>query len=206
MHTVTFTITGSADYAQSRFIREPKKERENHETHEQRTWRQRAHVNDDGHIIIPPMAVKNMLSDTARFLGIQIPGKGKSTYTKHFEAGILCVEPALVQFPSKGGKLEPVPIDSIPGLWLHVPSDGKRGGSKRVMKCYPTVPAGWSAHLAITVLDDMITKPVLKLHLERAGQFIGLGSFRPRNNGIFGRFEVSNIAWTKIENDLEDAA
>jgi hypothetical protein len=39
-------------------------------------------------------------------------------------------------------------------------------------------------------LDDTITEEVFKLHIEQAGQFIGLGSFRPRNNGYYGRFKV----------------
>ena len=32
-------------------------------------------------------------------------------------------------------------------------------------------------------------------HLKEAGQFIGLGRFRPRKNGYYGRFEIVSIAW-----------
>jgi hypothetical protein len=31
--------------------------------------------------------------------------------------------------------------------------------------------------------------------LEAAGRFIGIGRFRPRNNGRYGRFAVENLRW-----------
>ena len=57
------------------------------------TWRERCHVNDDKVVQIPPMAFKCCLSEAAKYKSVQIPGRGKATYTKHFEAGVLCVKP-----------------------------------------------------------------------------------------------------------------
>ena len=40
---------------------------------------------------------------------------------------------------------------------------------------------------------ETITLSVFRKHLEEAGKFIGIGRFRPRNNGFYGRFEVKEI-------------
>ena len=169
-------------YSQSKFYQVPKFDKERPDDYEKRTWRERLHVNKDGFVIIPPMAFKNALSEAARYLSIQIPGKGKSTYTKHFEAGVMVVEPLIL----------PIKKEDVQGEWLHVPSDGRRGGSTRVLKCFPLIQE-WRGDVVFHVLDKTITIDVFKNHLEQAGQFIGLGRFRPRNNGYYGRFEVVNL-------------
>jgi hypothetical protein len=45
------------------------------------------------------------------------------------------------------------------------------------------------------VQDDMLTKDVFRYHLEQAGTFIGIGRFRPRNNGFYGRFRLAEMEW-----------
>jgi hypothetical protein len=45
------------------------------------------------------------------------------------------------------------------------------------------------------VLDETVTEEVFRNVLEQAGAFIGIGRFRPRNNGFYGRFKVEAIAW-----------
>jgi hypothetical protein len=200
MKIVTFEIRGISRLSQSKLIMSKKSDRETSADFEERTWKERMHVDEDGHLFIPPMAIKNALAGCAKFLSIGVPGKGKATYTKHFEAGILCTDPIVV-CDAKG---KPVSGDAVQGEWLHVPSDGVRGGSKRVLKCFPYVESGWRGKISLIVVDDMITPPVLKLHLVRTGQFIGLGRFRPRNNGYYGRFTVHNIEWADIRDDLDD--
>ena len=41
----------------------------------------------------------------------------------------------------------------------------------------------------------MITEEVFRYHLEQAGTFIGIGRFRPRNNGYYGRFKLDSMEW-----------
>lgn len=106
-------------------------DKEIHKDYEERTWRERLHCNGDGEVFIPPMSFKNCLSEVAKFVSIQIPGKGKATYTKHFEAGVLVTEPLMLG----------VQKALVQGEWLFVPADGKRGGGKRVWKCFPIIPA-----------------------------------------------------------------
>src|SRR5262245_66011200 len=86
MIIATAELEGISPYSQSKHHITPKKERELPKDYEERTWRERLHVNKDGYVFIPPMAFKNCIAEIAKFLGVQIPGKGKSTYTKHFEA------------------------------------------------------------------------------------------------------------------------
>jgi len=185
MKTAVVTLKSASRYSQSRFHNIKKTEKEQSDDHEERTWRDRCHTDENGNIFIPQMAFKNCLSEAAKFLSEQIPGKGKATYTKHFEAGVLVLD-ALVL---------PVKKADVEGEWFFVPSDGRRGGGRRVMKCFPMIPE-WEGDVTFHVLDDTITKKVFERTLRQAGQFIRLGRFRPRNNGFYGRFSVEKVAWT----------
>lgn len=180
------TLEGISPYSQSRYHGIPRDEKETADDHEKRTWRERLHVNQEGLVFIPPMSFKNMLSESAKYLSMQIPGKGKATYTKHFEAGILCMDPVVL----------PLRKDDVAGEWYYVPSDGKRGGSgsKRVFRCFPVIPQ-WTADVIFHVLDETVKESVFLKHLEEGGKFIGIGRFRPRNNGFYGRFAVKNLKW-----------
>lgn len=158
--------------------------KESHQAYEERTWKNRCHVNKDGYVFIPPMSFKNCIAEAAKFLSISIPGAGKATYTKHFEAGVLVME----------GLTLDLHIDDVEGEWLFVPSDGKRGGGSRVNKCFPIIHE-WSGEVNFMVLDEKITEKVFRKVLEESGKFIGLGRFRPRNNGFYGRFSIASFAW-----------
>jgi hypothetical protein len=182
MKIIKAKLQSIAPYSQGRYHSTDSLDKEGKDAYEKRTWRDKLHVNEDGNVFIPPMAFKNCISEIAKFLAIQIPGKGKSTYTKHFEAGVLVLDPLVL----------PIKKDEVPGEWLFVPASGKRGDGKRVMRCFPTI-AQWSGEVTFHILDDTITADVFKKHLEEAGKFIGIGRFRPRNNGYYGRFEVKSI-------------
>ncbi len=184
MKTAIATLHSVSPYSQSKFHDTPKREKEGANDYEARTWKERTHADDTGHVYIPPMAFKNCISEAAKFLSMQIPGKGKSTYTKHFEAGLLVMEPLVL----------PIQKDSIPGEWFFVPSDGRRGGGSRVKRCFPVIRE-WQGNVHFHVLDDTITNDVFAHHLTEAGKFIGIGRFRPRNNGFYGRFRVEKIKW-----------
>jgi hypothetical protein len=179
MRRIIATVRGVSAYSQSKHHETPKLDRELHDAYEARTWREKAHVNEAGNIVIPSTAFKNGLATTAKFLGVQIPGKGKQTYTKHFESGLLAVDPLIL----------PVLQSEVASERVFVPADGKRGGSKRVWKYFPIIPE-WGGDIIIYILDDIITKEVFDTHLEAMGKFVGVGRFRPQNNGYYGRFEV----------------
>jgi len=181
MKNVIARLKSASPLSMSRFHNVDKLEKESSDNYEKRTWRSRLHVNSDNKVFIPPMMFKNCLSAAAKYLSIQIPGKGKATYTKHFEAGIMVTDPLILD-------LSPGDVE---GEWLHVPSDGRRGGTKRVLKCFPFIPK-WEGDVTFYVFDETITEEVFKYHLEQAGNFIGIGRFRPRNNGYYGRFTIED--------------
>lgn len=184
MRTVTAMLESASPYSQSRHYDTPKESRETAKDYESRTWRERCHADEAGRLFIPPMAFKNCLSEVAKYIAMQIPGKGKSTYTKHFEAGVMVIDPVPL----------PVTKAEVKGEWLFVPADGRRGSGKRVEKCFPVVHE-WKAPVTFYLLDDAITPEVFEAHLREAGNFIGIGRFRPRNNGYYGRFKVVSLSW-----------
>lgn len=173
-------------YSQSRKYNTEKGEKESAKDYESRTWRDRMHVDETGYVYIPPMAFKNCLSDAAKYLSIQIPGKGKKTYKKNIEAGVLVMDPLVL----------PLKKEDVDGEWLFVPSDGRRGSGTRVDKCFPVIRE-WSGVARFYILDETVTRDVFKYHIEQAGKFIGIGRFRPFNNGFYGRFDVEEIKWSE---------
>lgn len=175
-------LKSTTPYSQSKYHQAERLDKELHDDYERRTWREKMHVNGKGTMVIPPSHFKNCITDSAKYLSIQIPGKGKATYTKHFEAGILVVD----------GIDTGIKKEDVQPMILHVPSDGRPGGGKRVPKWFPTIPA-WEGSVDFHVLDNMITRDVFEQVLIEAGNLIGTGSFRPRNRGWHGRFQVLSV-------------
>lgn len=179
MKIVEAYLKSMSPYSASKFHQTEKLPKELHDDYEKRTWRERCNFNAAGNVFIPPMAFKKSLATAAKFLSERIPGGGKATWTKHLTAGVLVL---------KGLDL-PVKKDDVDGEWFHVPSDGKSGGSSRVMKCFPVVRE-WEGPVTFTILDDKITEDVFFRHLIEAGKFIGVGRFRPERGGFYGQFTV----------------
>lgn len=185
MKTATVTLKSLTPYSQSRLHDTPKLEKEAPDDYEVRTWRERCHANEDGVVYIPPMALKSSVAEAATFLGQKIPGRGKSTYSKHFLAGVLVID----------GPLLGVRKDDIEGEWFFMNSDGRRGSGSRVKRRYPVVRS-WEATVEYHILDDTITEDVFEAHIREAGNFIGIGRFRPKNGGFYGRYTAVDISWS----------
>jgi hypothetical protein len=170
----------------SRYHGTPKQNGESDADYEERTWRERLHSNAKGNVIIPLFAFKNALDAAAKYNSKKIPGKRNATYTKHVESGVM-VENAIVL---------PIRKDDVRGEWRFVPADGMPGGAKRVMKCFPVIDE-WDGEVCFAVVDETVTKDILEEFLEVAGNFIGIGSFRPENRGIWGRFKLVSLSEVK---------
>lgn len=187
----TVTIKGVSPYSPGKHYSEieaPKLDKESFADYEARTWRNRMHVSKDGKVQIPPMAFKNCLSEAAKYLSIRIPGKGQATYTKHFTAGVLVSEPLTL----------PVKAADVPGNWLFVPADGVRGSGKRVNKCFPLIEE-WGGVVNFQIFDETVTEKIFTQVLREAGMLVGIGTFRPINNGYFGRFAVDKVKWGDLK-------
>lgn len=178
----TCTLIGESPISFSAPLQSVRETGEKHDDFEQRTWRERLHADAKGNVFIPNTAVKNCLSEVAKYLSETVKGQGKATYTKHFEAGVMCIQPIMLG----------VKRDDVPGERLFVPSDGKRGGGSRVWKTFPVIHE-WMGDAEVLILDPVISPEKVQEYLTHAGKFIGLGRFRPRNNGFYGRFRVENF-------------
>lgn len=193
MKIYTASLESSSPYGQTRYVdykeHIPEGSKMTHDEQEKKFWREKLSATPEGNVYIPASAFKNCLSEAAKYLSIQIPGKGKATYTKHFEAGVMVVENLVLPAKKK----------DVPCEWHHVPSDGKRGGSKRVMKAFPCIQA-WRGDVQFIIFEDELISPeIFKKVLSEAGKFIGIGCFRPRNNGYWGRFKVTDVKVAEYE-------
>lgn len=187
MRVATATLRSVSPYSQSRVLPlGSMKDKEKHDDYEKRIWRERLHVNAAGNVFIPPMAFKHCIASAAQYLSLSVPGKGTSKYTKHFLAGILVVE----------GLDTGIAKDAVEGEWLHMNSDGKKGGSKRVWRCYPKIE-NWAGDVEYLVLDDTITNEIFERVLIESGRFIGIGRFAPNRGGYYGRFAVDKVKWSE---------
>ena len=183
MAIVRVTLKGDK-YQQRHYYETEKLDRESHEDYETRTWRDSAHCDGKGMAKIPGACFVKALASTARRMGMQIKGKGKSTYTKHFVAGVL----------AKNDLELGVKKDKIIGEPMMVPSDGKPGGGKRVKKYFPTF-INWEGDIEFIIMDNTITEHVFKTHLVDCGQLTGIGVWRPEKGGCNGRFTVKKFEW-----------
>lgn len=171
-------------YGQSKFHQTPKNNKELAADFEDRTWKEKAHFDEKGQVFIPGTMFANSLREASKYLSIQVPGKGKSTYTKHFESGIMVLDNLML----------PLQKEDLKKVTVFVPSDGRVGGGKRVIKHFPIIHE-WKGEVTYHIIDDIITADVFEQVLKASGQLIGIGYFRPRNRGYYGRFEVENIEW-----------
>lgn len=184
---VSVEIESVSPYSQSRMHDEPKLPKERPDDYEVRTWREKCNYDADGTIVIPAMALKQALDTVAKRLGEQIPGKGKSTFTKHFVGGVLCESDVRLEGWNK---------DTVPSVTINANSDGVRGSGKRVKRTFPVV-SNWKATATFAVLDDVITKDVFERFFLECGRFTGVGRFRPENGGMNGRFRPVKFTWSE---------
>jgi hypothetical protein len=184
MRVAVCSLSSTSPYSQSKAFEIDREEGETLDAKESRTWREKCHVTQDGHIFIPPMAFTLALQYAAKRMGLKIPGGGAKTYSKTFQGGILCIDPIVL----------PVLKAEVLCERVHVHADGVRGSGKRVFKNFPLV-AAWKGQLKVQVLSDEIPEKVFEDTLDYAGKFAGIGRFRPENGGYLGRFEVAKVVW-----------
>lgn len=61
-----------------------------------------------------------------------------------------------------------------------------RVGTGRVMRARPVVPAGWQVMVTLQLLEEELQPSLLTPVYERAGQFVGVGDWRP----VYGTYEL----------------
>lgn len=51
----------------------------------------------------------------------------------------------------------------------------------------------WSAEFTVEIGEKTITKETITELISTTGNYVGIGSYRPTNNGSFGRFELTEL-------------
>lgn len=196
MKIATAKLIGMSPYSQGKFFESASINDGKELSHDKelRTWRRRLHSTKEspdgdegyleGNVFIPPMSLKNSVAEAAKYLSLQIPGKGKATYTKNFEAGVLVLDPIELG----------IKVKDVAGEMLFLPADGVRGSGKRVKKMMPVIHK-WEGVATFHILDEQIGRDVFGQVLRAAGSLIGIGRFRPRRNGFYGRFDFKDLTW-----------
>lgn len=184
MRNCTFTLTSLTPYSQSSFVRSKRDQKEDWEAYEARTVGEKTHTTKDGFVFIDPMALKFCITAAAKRVGRRIPGRNTSSYGKRFDGGILLMEPIVLPIKNKDMRLD----------WVNCHANGQRGSGKRVRRCFQVIDE-WTAQVTVWLTDDIITREVFEEAVREAGQFIGIGRFRPENGGWYGRFQASNFVW-----------
>jgi len=158
---------------------------------------------DSNSIVLPSDNIMTMLREG----GAKVVKKGKETYKKHTQSGIILDRESFA-FMVDGKE---IPMDQIKPLMAeddfskHVDMAESLGfellvkrarvGSSKHVRVRPMF-RNWSATGSITVLDAKMSgldRETLTIILTYAGALCGIGDWRPSSpsSGTFGRFEVT---------------
>lgn len=130
----------------------------------------------DGPCYIPAEQIRGALINAGSYVKAKVGGRSKSM--KQIVAAMFMVSPDEIIIPEYSA------IDKRSAVNKNVKA--------RVIVVRPRWNQ-WSAEFTLSVDEDSITKETIQQIIEYAGKYVGIGSFRPTNNGMFGRFELTEI-------------
>jgi hypothetical protein len=184
MRIATVHVESLTPYSQSRAIESEKKTDETHDAFDRRIWPEHMHVDEDGQVFIPPVAIIQGMAAAASYLGKggELKKKGAATWAQNFTCGL-----SVASGPRIGTKAE----DARPER-VYCNADGKRGSGKRVWRTFPMFDK-WESEFVIHILDDTIPEDIFERVARAFGLFMGVGRYRPQSGGYLGRFLVKRI-------------
>ena len=134
----------------------------------------------DGTIYVPATQIHGALIEAGKQM--KVVGKGKATYSKLFGSFIMLAPDALVMTNQNW---------EVDTRAVVVPAT-----KGRIARHRPKF-VDWGLKFELHILDDEIHESVVKEGLERAGNYAGIGDFRPQKKGPFGRFQVTSFKEVK---------
>lgn len=130
----------------------------------------------DGPCYIPADHLRGAFIAAGSFVKAKVGGRSKSMKT--IVAAMFTISPDEIHLPE---------YDTI----------DKRSAVNRNVKARVIVVrpkwTQWGASFTLIVDEDSITTQTITQIIEYAGKYVGIGSFRPVNNGLFGRFNLDSI-------------
>lgn len=132
--------------------------------------------NADGQCFIPSEQIRGALIGAGSYMKSKVGGRSRSM--KVIVAAMFLPQPTEILLPD---------YDAI---------DKRSAVNKNVKARVITIRPKWTqweADFDLLVYEDSITTETVHQLLEYAGSYVGIGSFRPTNNGMFGRFEVTSL-------------
>lgn len=135
--------------------------------------------NGNGKCYIPADQLRGSFIGAGSMVKAKVGGRSKSM--KQVVAAMFMVTPDHIEIPD---------FDSIDKR-----SAVNKNVKARVMVIRPKWTE-WEADFKLNVMNDTITNDTVKSIIENAGDYIGIGSFRPTNNGMFGRFQVEEFTYS----------
>lgn len=130
----------------------------------------------DGKCYLPADHLKGAMINAGGFVKAKVGNSRKSM--KNIVAAMFFVSPEELVLPDYDG------IDKRSAV--------NRNVKARVIVLRPKW-TNWKIDFTLSVDNDTITQETIEEILKYAGSYVGIGSFRPTNNGQFGRFEVEKI-------------
>lgn len=130
----------------------------------------------EGNICIPSTWINGSLIEASK--NFKITGKGKATYSK--------LVGSMVKIYPDMCVVEPQKYD------LYTVSAVNPSTKGRMMVTRPKMDK-WKTSFNIEFNEDDISVEVLKNILDYAGQYVGIGDWRPAKKGQFGKFMVTKF-------------
>ena len=188
MPIVKCSIKGMGSLYYGKRFQTEKGDDERDDVFEEKHWMERAHYDSNGGCFIPANAFKFMMMSAAARMKMSIPGDKRATFSKIMESGISVIKDCPIG----------VNAEDLYKHTLFVPSDGRRGGTRRVPKHFP-VAKEWTAEPEFLIIHPFLTEEIFIKHLRYAGIFIGLMTYRPERGHDNGRFTVESWKWRSYE-------
>ena len=132
--------------------------------------------NDKDGFYIPSEHIKGSLIGGGAMVKSKVGNSRKSM--KNIVAGMFFIEEEKLRLPKK------IEIDKRSAV--------NRNIKGRIIVVRPKWEK-WGAEFTLLIDNDTITTETIKEIISNAGNFIGIGSFRPTNNGSFGRFKLEGF-------------
>lgn len=136
-----------------------------------------SYTDENGAHYLPSEHIRVALINAGAFIKAKVGNARKSM--KNIVAAMFTINPEQIDLPK---------FDTIDKR-----SAVNKNVKARIVVKRPKWNAGWTVSFKIFVDDSTITKETVADLLDYAGRYVGIGSYRPQNNGPFGRFEVESI-------------